>query len=389
MSVFVSYCRNDRDVVASLRDELEEMRGGVWIDNRLSGGQDWWSEILEGIRACDLFVLALSTASLQSEACMAEFQYAMDTHRPVLPVAVGSVDPGSLPDDVSRLQLVPFSEVTTETIRGLAKALLHLRSAPPLPDPLPMPPPLPRSYGDDFRRRLALPQMTSDEQVELSAVLMSHCEDPIHREDALELLGQLRARTDATYRVVKLIDSFVQGAPTTPPEVHQATELPPPVVKAADTSGTHTAGLSTTGLAQASAWERRLIQTLAPFKTSNFLVAPEIPPRKVVRARQTANVPGDARVVALIDCTIFGSAADAVVFTLGQVYHHHPHLKKNTEMRYSEWAACGAVGAPLSVTLPNGETLFQLGGSTVNGPTLVRAMNEVAAILEEMPVDLR
>ncbi len=126
MSVFVSYCRNDRDVVAMLRDELEELRGGVWIDNRLSGGQDWWSEILAGIRSCDLFVLALSTASLRSEACMAEFQYALATNRPVLPVAVGFVDPGSLPDHVSRLQVVPFSEATTESIRGLAKALLHL-----------------------------------------------------------------------------------------------------------------------------------------------------------------------------------------------------------------------------------------------------------------------
>ena len=378
MSVFVSYCRNDRDVVAILRDELEEMRGGVWIDNRLSGGQDWWSEILEGIRSCDLFVLALSPASLQSDACMAEFQYALDTHRPVLPVAVSPVDPGSLPDDVSRLQLVPFSEATTDSIRGLAKALLHLRSAPPLPDPLPTPPPLPRSYGDDFRRRLALPQMTSDEQVELSAVLMSHCEDPIHREDALELLELLRARKDATYRVVRLIESFIESPPPVKsPDVDQAAPLQPPVLEAVDPGFAH------------AAWETRLIEVLAPFRKADFFVAPAIPLPKLTRARQTAQVPSDARVVALVNCTVFGSAADAIVFTLDQIYHHHVQLKTNIQMKYTDWLASGAVAASRAVTLPNKQILFQLNGSSTRGPALVNALNAIAATLPGMPADLR
>ncbi len=382
MSVFVSYCRNDREVVAKLRDELEEMRGGVWIDNRLSGGQDWWSEILEGIRSCDLFVLALSPASLQSEACMAELQYALDTHRPVLPIAVSPVDAGGLPDDIARLQLVPFSEATTDTVRGLAKALLNLRSASPLPDPLPSPPRLPRGYGDDYRRRLALPQLTSDEQVELSAVLVAHCEDPIHREDALELLGQLRARSDVTYRVVTFIDAFVGGVSATPSDAKPSSELPPPVVKAVDTAVTH------------STWERRLIEVLSPFKQAKFFVAPAIPPAKLTRARQTAKVPGDARVVALIDCTVFGTAADAVVFTLGQTYHHHPSLKTrqgtaNTEMRYVDWAACGAVASGFSVTLPKKQSIFQLQGSSVPATTLMAALDAITANLSSMPDDLR
>ena len=378
MSVFVSYCRNDRDVVAILRDELEEMRGGVWIDNRLSGGQDWWTEILEGIRSCDVFVLALSSATLRSEACMLEFQYALATHRPVLPVVVSTVDPGGLPDDVSRLQLVPFAEATTDAIRGLAKALLNLRSAPPLPDPLPAPPPLPRSYGDDYRRRLALPHMTSDEQVELSAVLMAHCDDPIHREDALNLLNQLRVRTDATYRVVKLIDSFIEAPPPVkPPDVSQTTPLQPPVLEPVDPGYSH------------AAWETRLIEVLAPFRRPDFLVAPAIPLPKLTRARQTAQVPGDARVVALVDCTVFGSAADAIVFTLTRIYHHHVQLKTNTQMKYTDWLASGAVAAPRAVTLPNKEILFQLTGSSIKGVALVNAVNTIAANLPWMPDSLR
>ena len=41
MSVFISYARKDADAVALLRTELEILRGDVWVDGRLAGGQDW------------------------------------------------------------------------------------------------------------------------------------------------------------------------------------------------------------------------------------------------------------------------------------------------------------------------------------------------------------
>ena len=49
-------------------DRAQNLRGDVWVDARLAGGQDWWNTILEAIRKSDLFVLAVSESALASEA---------------------------------------------------------------------------------------------------------------------------------------------------------------------------------------------------------------------------------------------------------------------------------------------------------------------------------
>ena len=95
--VFISYSRSDGDQVANLRSEIEAIGGAAWLDTRLSGGQDWWTSILAEIRQCDLFILAVSRASLASEACTSETDYAISVGRPVLPVVVAPVDLGLLP----------------------------------------------------------------------------------------------------------------------------------------------------------------------------------------------------------------------------------------------------------------------------------------------------
>ena len=93
--------------------------------------------------------------------------------------------------------------------------------------------------------------------------------------------------------------------------------------------------------------------------------------------------------MALIDCTVFGTAADAIVFSLSGTYHHHPSLKKNTEMKYADWAACGAVGSGFAVTVAKKQAIFQLQGSSVPASTLMAALNAIAACVPEMPADLR
>ena len=77
MTVFLSYSRDDADAIEQLRKDIEALRGPVWFDRKLRGGQDWWNEILEEIRDCDLFVLAVSDRSLRSIACLAEMRYAL------------------------------------------------------------------------------------------------------------------------------------------------------------------------------------------------------------------------------------------------------------------------------------------------------------------------
>ncbi|HEY4607619.1 MAG TPA: toll/interleukin-1 receptor domain-containing protein, partial [Ilumatobacteraceae bacterium] len=86
MTLFLSYAHQDLDVVTSLRRDLEDLGQTVWLDESLHGGQIWWEEILRQVRQCNGFVLAVSATSLASEACLAEWEYAVDLARPFLPV---------------------------------------------------------------------------------------------------------------------------------------------------------------------------------------------------------------------------------------------------------------------------------------------------------------
>ncbi|MGO9832481.1 MAG: CHAT domain-containing protein [Solirubrobacteraceae bacterium] len=53
-----------------------------------------------------------------------------------------------------------------------------------------------------------------------------------------------------------------------------------------------------------------------------FYLAPDIDERKLAKARASAAVPDTEEVVALIDCTVFRSAKDALIFGKERIYHH-------------------------------------------------------------------
>ena len=73
--VFVSYSRNNLDVITQLVKDLQAVGMETWHDQTLTGGQRWWDNILANIRGCDIFVFALSPESWESEACRSELGY--------------------------------------------------------------------------------------------------------------------------------------------------------------------------------------------------------------------------------------------------------------------------------------------------------------------------
>jgi hypothetical protein len=91
MRVFVSYSSHDDVAVRSLAGDLERAREQVWLDQDLGGGDAWWAQILEQIRACAVFVFALSNNSLYSTLCRTELEYATALGVPILPVQIGEV----------------------------------------------------------------------------------------------------------------------------------------------------------------------------------------------------------------------------------------------------------------------------------------------------------
>src|SRR3954470_15932543 len=146
MPIFVSYSRLDEDVVKELAQGLQAARREVWFDHDLGGGEVWWVKILEKIRACDVFVVAVSDKSLQSKPCKAELEYARDLNRSIVPIKVGPVT-NFRANSLSTLQTIEFRTNDARSVFEIIGAVDEAAGrTPPLPDVLPAEPPIPYLY---------------------------------------------------------------------------------------------------------------------------------------------------------------------------------------------------------------------------------------------------
>jgi uncharacterized membrane protein len=144
MRFFVSYARADRPKVDPFTQRLRQTGNDAWLDIDLVGGQEWWDSILQQIREAHAFIAIVSRSSLRSEACRIERQYAARLGKPILPLAFELLSPGTLPSDISRLQIVDYSQPDEDAAYALFSAIMRLPAPPPLPDPLPEPPDAPK-----------------------------------------------------------------------------------------------------------------------------------------------------------------------------------------------------------------------------------------------------
>jgi hypothetical protein len=144
--IFISYARADASAVSTLATELKSAGHDVWVDQKLEGGQDWWAEIVTAVRRCDLFLVALSPAAIQSTACGLERRWAADLLRPILPVLVDvHLRAEHQEPELSRLQWIPYRAGDPAATAGLLNAVAAMPAAPAFPSRLPDPPPAPSS----------------------------------------------------------------------------------------------------------------------------------------------------------------------------------------------------------------------------------------------------
>lgn len=207
--VFLSYARKDLDLVRRLRAGLERLRLEVWVDGRLSVGQEWWAVILEQIRICDAMIVAVSPALLESTASAVEREYGRRLGKVILPVCVRAVRTEFLPDDLSRLQIVDYRSPGPEAAFELADALANLPRSPELPDPLPEPPAVPASYLNDIANRVYAGTLTLDEQLSMVGRLRTALDRDSEHDAALELLALLQRRDDLYHLPAREIERLL------------------------------------------------------------------------------------------------------------------------------------------------------------------------------------
>jgi hypothetical protein len=213
LQLFCSYAREDREGVRALLDGVRHLRHQVWVDERLSGGQAWWDEILAQLRACDAMLIAISPALLESQASALERQYGTRVGKPLLPVMIRPVLADLLPPDLAPLQCIDYTQPGSTAAFELAGALYGLPPAGPLPDPLPDPPPVPISYLSGLSDRVRAANLSLDDQLAVVARLRTAMERPREREAAVNLLQAMRQRTDLYHTPALEIERLLQGQP--------------------------------------------------------------------------------------------------------------------------------------------------------------------------------
>ncbi|QLL06891.1 sensor domain-containing protein [Mycobacterium vicinigordonae] len=245
MAIFISYSSQDRTSLDALTTALKRAQQKVWFDQELGGGDAWWNAILEQIRSCDVFIVALSNNWLQSKPSQAELRYAQALNRPILPVQVGPVDSVRV-NPVSALQIIDYQNPTVDAGIQLVTAIHGLSGKEsPLPSPLPEEPPLPFGYIMRLGNTLSEKELTPQQQLQLLVELRSGLDedgsDPSARSDIAQLLRMLRMRHDVTYRTRTEIDNVLaeieakDGSPAgpKPPAPGAAEAAPPPAATSA------------------------------------------------------------------------------------------------------------------------------------------------------------
>jgi hypothetical protein len=167
-SIFISYSSKETALIKSLGHELRDLGYVAWSAPELTGGHEWWTDILTNIRACDIFIFALSPHSLNSYPCNLEYTYASALGKPILPVLIDGVNTSMLPTILAKIQFVDYRHPENrESIKALVKALNKLPPAPLLPDPLPTPPEAPIARIAELVEILNKPELSFSEQTSL------------------------------------------------------------------------------------------------------------------------------------------------------------------------------------------------------------------------------
>jgi hypothetical protein len=251
--IFLSYARETKSAAETLSQDMKKLGYATWFDEDLNGGKAWWDQILAQIRECEIFVMALSPGSLDSEACGRECGYAEALGKPILPIMVAD-GVGVLPPRLSKIQYVDYRKRDVDSYADLVNALKGAPSAAALPQPLPDPPAIPMSYLESIAGQIdsAAPLSIKD-QSDIVSQLRSGLDDPESAAGARELLVRFSKKPDLYARTAREIDALLRSslppAGRLPPPPDDTLPPPPGDVRPADPPRSHT---------EHSAWPSRL-----------------------------------------------------------------------------------------------------------------------------------
>ncbi|MCG8364622.1 MAG: toll/interleukin-1 receptor domain-containing protein, partial [Pseudanabaenales cyanobacterium] len=113
--VFLAHAEEDAAIAERVRHSL--MREGitVWTSKRdIETGEDFQAAINRAIEEADNLVYLLSSASLQSNYCQKEIDYALSLNKRIIPLLAKTIDPAQVPSALRDLQYINLTDNLTE-----------------------------------------------------------------------------------------------------------------------------------------------------------------------------------------------------------------------------------------------------------------------------------
>jgi hypothetical protein len=129
-----SYSRVNKDFALRLAKELKLEGFNVWLDQLdIPAGSRWDREVEKALKECEIFMIILTPASINSENVLDEIGYTIDKGKRILPVLLENCD---VPLRLRRFQYVDFTtksfEDGVESAKELLKAFIDETSKPVL-----------------------------------------------------------------------------------------------------------------------------------------------------------------------------------------------------------------------------------------------------------------
>ncbi len=130
--------------------------------------------------------------------------------------------------------------------------------------------------------------------------------------------------------------------------------------------------------------EEDLLDLLRNFlPQEGYFVAPEIPEKKLRNARERCQIPSSDRVLALVDCTVFGSAKNCLAFAASGAYFHNDPTNdpRKGHIPYAEFAKrLFGEGGFKTVGLGAGQQL-DVSGASCPGPKVLSLLQAVQRVV--------
>ena len=105
-ALFVSYAREEQEIVKRLAAALRADGRDVWIDTDAIRGTDEWARAVDaGIESSDAVAFVLSPAFVESDQCSRELEHAVRNGKRLVPLLAREVDPAGVAPELARLKL--------------------------------------------------------------------------------------------------------------------------------------------------------------------------------------------------------------------------------------------------------------------------------------------